>query len=176
MSAEGHELLSSHSGSIEQLRGQVEMKKNTSRELERQACIVSELKNQVRSCESSWRLEICQQVSMTQPSACLGNYVDRLPLESLCQSQGVLSFCLSDQLCKLLSVPFGLWPMVIALGCRLRRLLLCPLKSTNFSPPLSDDNLPRYLHYSSNTGAHGNVPYYFQRPNTISAYGKMQID
>ena len=40
-------------------------------------------------------------------------------------------------------------------------------------PPLSDDNVPRYLHYSSNTGAHGNVPYYFQCPNT---YGKMQID
>ena len=117
MSAEGHELLSSHSGSIEQLRGQVEMKKNASRELERQACIVSELKNQVRSCESSWRLEISQQVGMTQPSACLGKSEDRLPLESLCQS--MLSFCLSDQLCKLMGVPFGLWPVVIAPGCRL---------------------------------------------------------
>ena len=122
MSAKGHELLRSHSGSIEQLRGQVEMKKNAQRELEHQACIVSELKDQVGSCESSWRLEISQQVSMTHPSACLGNSVDRLSLQSLCHHQGVLSFCLSDQLCKLMSAPVGLWPMVIALGCRLRRL------------------------------------------------------
>ncbi len=122
VSAEGHELLRSHSGSIEQLRGQVELKKNASRELERQACIVSELKDQVRSCESSWRLEMSQQVGMTQPSACLGNSVDRLSLESLCQRQGILSFCLSDQLCKLMNAPVGLWPMVIAPSCRLERL------------------------------------------------------
>ena len=50
----------------------MQMKMNAQRELERQACIVAELKSQVRSCESSWRLEISQQVGMTQPSACLG--------------------------------------------------------------------------------------------------------
>jgi len=72
VSAEGHELMRSHSGSIEQLRSQMQMKMNAQRELERQACIVAELKSQVRSCESSWRLEISQQVGMTQPSACLG--------------------------------------------------------------------------------------------------------
>jgi len=72
VSAEGHELMRSHSGSIEQLRSQVQMKMNAQRELERQACIVAELKSQVRSCESSWRLEISQQVGMTQPPACLG--------------------------------------------------------------------------------------------------------
>ena len=72
---------------MEQLRGQVQMNKNAQKELERQAFIVSQLKGQVSSCESSWRLEISQQVGMTHPSACLGNSVDRLPLESLCHCE-----------------------------------------------------------------------------------------
>ncbi|KAL0030534.1 hypothetical protein WJX79_002821 [Trebouxia sp. C0005] len=64
VSAEGHDLMRSHSGSIELLKSQVQMKMNAQRELERQACIVAELKSQVRSCESSWRLEMSQQAGL----------------------------------------------------------------------------------------------------------------
>ena len=41
---------------------------------------------------------------------------------------GVMTACCSDVV-----YAFGLWPMVIAPGCRLRRLLLRLLKSINFS-------------------------------------------
>ena len=65
VSAEGHRLAESHSESIEQIQRQVQSITSVQRELERQACVVAGLKSQIRSCKSSWRMELSHQVSMT---------------------------------------------------------------------------------------------------------------
>lgn len=62
MSAEGHELVRSHSDSIERLQLQLQIKTHAQHELERQACTVAEMKSQVKSSESGWRMELSHQV------------------------------------------------------------------------------------------------------------------
>ena len=52
----------SHSDSIERLQLQLQIKTNAQHELERQACTVAEMKSQVRSSESGWRMELSHQV------------------------------------------------------------------------------------------------------------------
>lgn len=60
----------SHSGRIEQLQNQLQLKGNVQKELDRQACIIAEVKGQLGSSETSWHKEMSHQVSM-----CTGLFV-----------------------------------------------------------------------------------------------------
>ena len=93
VSVESHELVRSHSDSIGQLEHQLQIKMNAQHELERQACSVAELKGQVRSCESSWRMELSHQVVITTPSL-----LSHVPLSSSHETHGVL-VCAAYQCC-----------------------------------------------------------------------------
>ena len=62
VTAQGHEVVQSHSSVIEQLQNQVHVKTNVQRELNRQACAISEIKGQLSSCKSNWHKEHNHQV------------------------------------------------------------------------------------------------------------------
>ena len=76
-----------------------------------------------------WSNTLSSLAQQVCPTFCAFIWMLAAKLAPICRTE----LALFSEACKCLFVAKGLWPMVIAPGCRLRRLPLWSLKSVNFS-------------------------------------------